>query len=441
MAVRPLVTTGAALLSAGALVAATPALFVPNDEVKIAAPAAAEKSTLSVDQLRLLALSNITPQALYQVFFQGYGGIVTGDPADPDNCAENDDAVCPAGFVGVPYFIIDQVLPPGFTLDNVFFEQGIVPIIQGVVVALAESIPDPTGRLDLVDRVNDFFEGGVTQLVGNLLLDNLSEGTVAFGLTQAFFDGYGAHNGFVGAFTYVVDAIVQGTATPDPRSDIPDTTVASTEEEGATDPELKTGDPADPTLAQDSLITLTTNTDVKTPFGLKLAKLAETPVEPEVKTEVETEVEPVKTGAEEEVTTGEEELGGEVTPGGGTGSEGTGVTTPGAVDPVNNVDPTTDPGAAPEETDPVKVVKDTEPTTEDETVNTKGGNKVTPGVIWETGRKHSGNSWEKFGQNIQNGIDNLNKIFNKGKPAPKPAGSTTGTDDGGSEGGGEGGGE
>lgn len=438
MAVRPLVTTGAALLSAGALVAATPALFVPKDEIAIAAPAAVSKPSLSVDQLRLLALSNITPEALYQVFFQGYGGIVTGE--ENGDCGA-DDAVCPAGFVGVPYFIIDQALPPGFTLDNVFFEQGVVPIIQSVVVAAAEVI-DPTGSLDLVDRVNDFFEGGVTQLVGNFLLDNLPEDTVPFGLTKSFFFGYGAHAGFVGAFTYVVDAILQNTADPDPTSEIP-TPVADDSEGGGTQPDLvadNTGDPADPSITGNPLITLTTNPDVKSPLALKLAKIAQTPVvEPEVEPEAETEVEPVKTQVEPEVTPEVEDEG---TDGaedlGGTTSGGT----VGAVTPVTNVDP--QPEAPVEDTEevktePVKEVKETE--TDTETVDTKDGNKATPGVIWQTGggSKSPTNGWEKLGRDIQNGVNTLNKIFNKGKTTPKPAADTddSGADNGGSEGGGE----
>lgn len=432
MAVRPLVTTGAALLSAGALVAATPALFVPNDEIAIAAPAAVSKPSLTVDQLRLLALSNITPEALYQVFFQGYGGIVTGE--ENGDCSA-DDAVCPAGFVGVPYFIIDQALPPGFTLDNVFFEQGVVPIIQSVVVAAAEVI-DPTGSLDLVDRVNDFFEGGVTQLVGNFLLDNLPEDTVPFGLTNSFFFGYGAHAGFVGAFTYVVDAILQGTATPDPTSEIP-APVTDDPEGGDTQPDLvadKTGDPADPSITGNPLITLTTNPDVKSPLALKLAKIAQTPVvEPEVETEAETEVEPVKTQVEPEVTPEVEDEG---TDGaedlGGTTSGGT----VGAVTPVTNVDPQPEaPVAAPEETTaPVKEVKETE-TEDTKTVDTKGGNKVTPGVIFETGHKGGGGS----GGWINDTINTLKKAFNGGgKTTQKPADTNDGgADNGGSEGGGD----
>src|SRR5437868_13700496 len=73
MAVRPLITTGAALLSAGALVASTPALFVPRDQITVAAPTATLAPTkLTQQQIDLLALSL---QGAWQSFTQGYGGI------------------------------------------------------------------------------------------------------------------------------------------------------------------------------------------------------------------------------------------------------------------------------------------------------------------------------------------------------------------------------
>jgi hypothetical protein len=245
MAVRPLVTTGAALLSAGALVAATPALFVPRDEIVIVAPTAAPK--LTQEQINLLALSL---QGAWQAFTQGYGGIyipgtvyeydangdivtdANGNPVTveaPGDCTAT-GAVCKTGFTGLAYYLSDNLLPLG-NLDNIFFEGGFTALAHVALrsVALAIDAIDPTGRLDLTKRVDDFFEGGITQLVGNLLLDNLPQNGFAYGLTKSFFFGYGVNNGIYAAFTYVVDAIAQGTPTPNPDPIKPLTSGPATE--------------------------------------------------------------------------------------------------------------------------------------------------------------------------------------------------------------------
>ncbi|WP_243858175.1 hypothetical protein [Mycobacterium sp. DL440] len=280
MAVRPLVTTGAALLSAGAIVAATPALFVPRDEITVAATTVVPAPTrLTQEQINLLALSL---QGAWQSFTQGYGGLWfpgqspkpaegilvttgpdtgnlvdahgtplynadgtratgpvvpgaqyynnTGAPVyeigedgeivtqdDPGNCTA-EGAVCQKGFTGLAYYLSDNILPLG-DIDNIFFEGGFTELAHQAIrtVAVAIDAVDPTGRLDLTNRVDDFFEGGATQLVGNLLLDNLPQDGYAYGLTNSFFFGYGANTGIYAAFTYVVDAIAQGTPTPNPN--------------------------------------------------------------------------------------------------------------------------------------------------------------------------------------------------------------------------------
>lgn len=84
MAVRPLVTTGVALLSAGALVAGTPSLFVPRDETAIVAgevsAAAPQKRAVTVNELKLLGLADLDPQFMSDIFFRtdGYGGHIGG---------------------------------------------------------------------------------------------------------------------------------------------------------------------------------------------------------------------------------------------------------------------------------------------------------------------------------------------------------------------------
>lgn len=283
MAVRPLVTTGVALVSAGAIVAGSPALFVPHSAVTVASPTAAAveaHKTLTQQQIHLLALSL---QGAWQSFTQGYGGLYipgqvpataytdtqgqvpatyqaggnqplydkagnplylengvtpattgdlspTGDPIQfydsagepvlqdaPGDCTA-DGAVCKDGFTGLAYYLSDNILPLG-PIDNIFFEGGFTALAKEAILVVANAIDsvDPTGRLDLAKRVNDFFDGGATQLVGNLLLDNLPQDGYAYGLTNSFFFGYGANTGITAAITYVVDAIAQGTPTPDPN--------------------------------------------------------------------------------------------------------------------------------------------------------------------------------------------------------------------------------
>ncbi|MGA5538951.1 hypothetical protein [Mycolicibacterium nivoides] len=278
MAVRPLVTTGVALVSAGAIVAGAPALFVPHSAVTVASPTAAAveaHKTLTQEQIHLLALSL---QGAWQSFTQGYGGLyipgqspkpaeaidnagfledangtplynadgtrattadlepgaqyynVQGAPVyeldengeivledDPGNCTAT-GAVCKDGFTGLAYYLSDNILPLG-PIDNIFFEGGFTELARQAILVVATAIDnvDPTGRLDLAKRVNDFFDGGATQLVGNLLLDNLPQDGYAYGLTNSFFFGYGVNTGITAAITYVVDAIAQGTPTPDPN--------------------------------------------------------------------------------------------------------------------------------------------------------------------------------------------------------------------------------
>ncbi|OBG84168.1 hypothetical protein A5699_28215 [Mycobacterium sp. E802] len=82
MAVRPLLTTGVVLASAGAIIAATPGLMTPPN-IAIAASDAAEatpKKSVTVNQLNLLGLSDINIQTISDIFFRvdSWGGIVGG---------------------------------------------------------------------------------------------------------------------------------------------------------------------------------------------------------------------------------------------------------------------------------------------------------------------------------------------------------------------------
>ncbi|MBU8825667.1 hypothetical protein [Mycolicibacterium goodii] len=440
MAVRPLVTTGAALLSAGALVAATPALFVPNDEVKVAAtaPAPATKS-MTVEQLKLLA----TLQEISDAFFQGYGGFATGEKNG--DCGA-DDAVCPAGFVGVPYLLIDEALP-NTLIDNYFFETGFVGTAEYI---LESAGVDATVR-GLIFRPVET----ISQLIAEGAATATGEDSFITGLTTAFLIDYKGNLGFVGAINYIVDTIIQGAPpvnSPFPEEESEDAPATPNPEDELED---GAGDPGN--TAQ--LVSNTTETQQ----GNALTRLARSLGVGPSSTEIGTgTLVDVNTGTEEEAETSEDLAAGEV----GTGAEdetagsGTGVTTPvantGGTTPVANTGgtTTTDPegstapegetGATPTgattggtevKTQPVNETK-TETETEDtKTVDTKGGNKVTPGVIFETGHKGGGGS----GGWINDTINTLKKAFNGGgKTTQKPADTNDGgADNGGSEGGGD----
>lgn len=325
MAVRPLVTTGVALVSAGAIVAATPALFVPRDQITVAAHAPAP-AKLTQEQINLLALSL---QGAWQSFTQGYGGIyipgqvpkidtVTGEivtDADgnpvmvdaPGDCTAT-GAVCQKGFTGLAYYLSDNILPLG-PVDNIFFEGGFTALAKEAILVVANAIDsvDPTGRLDLAKRVNDFFDGGATKLVGNLLLDNLPQDGYAYGLTNSFFFGYGANTGIYAAFTYVVDAIAQGTPTPTPNLINPldsGPSLLSTQEESNSDTVLLAKATTETETAPTStglpnfgkLLSLPTpNLAVESPWK-KLTETLGAPAAPTLLKDVEGTQDPVETG-------------------------------------------------------------------------------------------------------------------------------------------------
>ena len=294
MALKPYITTGAALLSAAAVVAATPSLFVPNEEVAIAAPSAAPAPTtnkLSVEQYNLLAFSLA---GAWDAFFEGYGGYYyqgvvpevdeNGEPvldedgnpvyvADPGNCSAT-GAVCHQGFTGLAYYASNELLPLG-PIDDIFFEAGFTEFarIASVTVAATIDALDPTGRLDLTRRVEDLFAGGAALVVQNLINDNLPDtplGEWTKGLNNAFFE-----EGVVGAFNYVVGNPFE---VPDEEeSSLVSTLVANVE--GAE--ETSTEDPGVAKLNLGKLVSLKAEpetTPEATPAD-KVVEEAETPAE------------------------------------------------------------------------------------------------------------------------------------------------------------------
>ncbi|WP_158169632.1 hypothetical protein [Mycolicibacterium smegmatis] len=425
MAVRPLVTTGAALISAGALVAATPALFVPNEEVKIASVApAAGTQTMTVEQLKLLA----SLQQISDAFFQGFGGKVTGDPENPNNCAEDDDAVCPAGFVGVPYLLIDEALGPNVLVDNYFFETGFIGTAQyilgdaGVPEEVLALIFDPVGTIQalVVGGVNTAFPD-----------------TFVAGITTAFLAEYGGNAGFVGAINYVVDAIIQGTVTPTPGGVVEDD--EDQEDEGDQEQEnqnfLKSGTKQDTTGDTGGLLGgLLGGLTVSGKSASALSQTLDTdPSSTSTGTGTLIDIDSAKpdSGKLENGTTLEKV---EVVKGGEVGLDSSGDITESVGHTGDTTGGVPEPEGGEDETGGTAARSNTKP----EAV-TKDGNKFTPGVILSPGgrKSSSANGWEKLEQDVKKGINTLGKIFNKGKTS-KPATSST-TDNAGE--GGEGGGD
>jgi hypothetical protein len=364
MAVRPLVTTGVALLSAGALVAGTPALFVPRDEITVAASSteAPAQRTMTAEQMQLVALSL---QGAWQSFTQGYGGYyyqgvvsaptsgyilneddeleyptaetpadtalvdrygrqlyrlaadgetlepaTVGDMGDgvqfydqagneskenvyaPGDCSAT-GSVCKDGFTGLAYYLSDNILPLDI-VDNIFFEAGFneFAYLGSVIAAAAVDAFDPTQRLQLSKRVDEFFGGGAATVVGSILNDNLPDGGFAQNLSNSFFFGYGANTGITAAVTYVVDAITQGTLDPVPggvaeeeSADVSLLAAKEETEEKAETPSDSVSSTSLPSLSK--LLSLPTpKLDVESPFK-KLVERLEAPAETKLVSTVE----------------------------------------------------------------------------------------------------------------------------------------------------------
>ncbi|MED5813735.1 hypothetical protein VST63_15350 [Mycolicibacterium sp. 050232] len=459
MAVRPLVTTGVALVSAGAIVAGTPALFVPHDQVTVAAPstAAAEAhKSLTQEQIQLLAF---TITGAVDAFFNGYGGLYTigqvpatanyqdaagnyvpvtadtpsaaelysadgaalyvlgptGDPVRATAANVDDDgnhqpfvdadgepvsesapgdcsatgAACQDGFTGLAYYASDQLLPLG-DLDNVFFEEGFTEFARIAAVTVAQAIDAVVPRLTLERRVNDFFEGGVTLLVQNLIDDNLPDGPVGTwvkGLNDAFFE-----DGITGAVTYVVNAIISPTvSTTSEESGIQALQAVEQDEADAKSGAASTGLPNFSKL----LSVPTPKLNVESPWK-KLTEKLEAPAGSALLKDVEGTENPVD---------------------GGTGTSPLDVELPEAPEA-----PKLEPPKAPEfklpefkapelklpelkvpevkpDTTPKITIKDKEPAAEDEAntgADTKTGNKVAPPILFENGKPKGDYNGKKF---------------------------------------------
>lgn len=346
MAVRPLVTTGVALLSAGALVAGTPALFVPRDEITVAASTAEvpAQRTLTAEQINLLSVSL---EGALAAFNDGYGGyyyqgtvtatayvkegdklveaaydadgtavlydadgyqlygadvkgnlvpVTTADlnadgspvqfywsngyaatEPDPGNCSAT-GALCHDGFTGLAYYLSDNILPLD-VVDNIFFEAGVTEFayLGSVIAAAAVDAFDPTQKLQLSKRVDEFFSGGASLVAYSVINDNLPDDAVGDwvkGLNYSFFDG-----GVTSVVNYVVETVKALTAPQDPEEDGAGLSLLSAAEKTEAETETEFGVTSTTLPNLSKLLSLPTpKFDVESPFK-KLAEQIEAPAE------------------------------------------------------------------------------------------------------------------------------------------------------------------
>ncbi len=125
---RSLVTSGMALASAAAIVAATPTI------VSGAGSAIGGTGTdlrVSADNVELTALADITVKGIVDAYWSGWGGYIGPVNGKPDKYYPNINAtgtspVYVSGASGVAYYVIDEALDQfgSVNLDNYFFETG-----------------------------------------------------------------------------------------------------------------------------------------------------------------------------------------------------------------------------------------------------------------------------------------------------------------------------
>lgn len=377
MAVRPLVTTGVALLSAGALVAGTPALFVPRDEITVAASTAEATvhRTMTAEQINLVALSL---EGALGSFLDGYGGYyyqgyvpaptpgyilnedgtkllepdedtpantalvgpdgkplyrldadgqatipaTVGDMGagvqfydragnkvnenfyDPGNCSAT-GAMCHDGFTGLAYYLSDNILPLD-VFDNIFFEAGATEFayLGSVVAASLVDAFDPTQRLQLSKRVDEFFTGGAAMVVGSILNDNLPDGSFVQNLSNSFFFGYGDATGITAAVTYIADTVRELIAAPE-SEETDNVSLLSAQQETPVKTEAEPGSVTSTSLPNVSKL-LSLPTDIESSFK-KLAEKLEAPAESKLVKTLEVKAE--DTTVDEAAETAEESSG------------------------------------------------------------------------------------------------------------------------------------
>ncbi|KLI04207.1 hypothetical protein [Mycolicibacterium senegalense] len=201
-------------------------------------------------------------------FYWGNGYAAT-EP-DPGNCSAT-GAMCHDGFTGLAYYLSDNVLPLDI-VDNIFFEGGFTEFgyLGSVIAAAAVDAFDPTQKLQLSKRVDEFFAGGAAYVAYSIINDNLPDdavGELAKGLNAAFYS-----DGVVGAVNYVVEVVKALTAPPEAEEDGENVSLLSAVDKTEAATETETGVTSTTLPDVSKLLSLPTpKVDVESP----LKKLAE----------------------------------------------------------------------------------------------------------------------------------------------------------------------
>ena len=193
---RTLLTSGAALVTASAIVAAP--IMAPGVGMLAGAPTPA---ALSTAQYELTALADITLQGINDAIANGYGGNL--GPNDPYYPGVFDNATKVSGLSGALYYVLDKSGVVPFNLQDYYFEAGGVKAVAYVGVTNlfgANSLAGQLAKSVFVDGTVTLQDAIVTLTAGIPVLGELTSvyvnGTVAGDTTD-----YGT--GFAGVAAYV----------------------------------------------------------------------------------------------------------------------------------------------------------------------------------------------------------------------------------------------
>ena len=193
---RTLLTSGAALVTASAIVAAP--VMAPGAGVLMGAP---EPAALSTAQYELTALSDITLQGINDAIVNGYGGNL--GPNDPYYPGTFDNTTKVTGLNGALYYVLDKSGVVPFNLQDYYFEAGGVKAVAYVGVTNlfgANSLAGQLAKSVFVDGTVTLQDAVVALTAGIPVLGELTSvyvnGTVPGGTTN-----YGT--GFAGVSAYV----------------------------------------------------------------------------------------------------------------------------------------------------------------------------------------------------------------------------------------------
>lgn len=193
---RTLLTSGAALVTASAIVAAP--IMAPGAGMIAGAPTPA---ALSTAQYELTALADITLQGINDAIANGYGGNL--GPNDPYYPGVFDNATKVSGLSGALYYVLDKSGVVPFNLQDYYFEAGGVKAVAYVGVTNlfgANSLAGQLAKSVFVDGTVTLQDAIVTLTAGIPVLGELTSvyvnGTVAGDTTD-----YGT--GFAGVAAYV----------------------------------------------------------------------------------------------------------------------------------------------------------------------------------------------------------------------------------------------